>query len=85
VALLLYLPDMGEHKQQAMTFYGENEQGFVISVLLCIVGMINASTGLKIWLSVLKVLVVFNLLPFPIPYTWVSHLFLHIINSLLHY
>lgn len=54
MALLLYLPDMRRHKQQYLTFCGENEQGFVISSLLCSVGMINASTGLKIWLSVLN-------------------------------
>lgn len=82
MALLLYLPDMRKHKQQSLTFCGESEQGFVISVLLCSVGMINASTGLKIWLSVLKAHVVFNLLPFPIQCTWFSHLFLRIINFL---
>jgi hypothetical protein len=27
---------MGKHKQQFLTFCGENEQGFVISVLLSI-------------------------------------------------
>jgi hypothetical protein len=53
VAFLMYLPAMMKDKQQSLTFCGANEQGFVISSLLCSVGGINASNGFKIWLSVL--------------------------------